>query len=301
MPMRPLLTLGLVLVRCLLAAQQPFPTFNDHPRWNVVSCFWHDCTTDTLGYADTTQLCGHTYALVDAHTEEGDPFYVRNDGPRTLYRTSTECSAREYTLYDYSLQAGDSIYVGLSSYSAEDPDTTLFKVDLIDTVTVLGIPRRRFHMLFDPCGMDQLIRQMEWLEGIGSRTHPFYPMGCLCDACESSYWILCADSADVQIYQDPGYDRCSYTTVGIEDVAATADGLRVLPGAGDGRSRVILPEGAGAGRLDVFDVAARLLSTHEVGNTPDLSIPVPTQGVLVVRFTDHAGSVHVARTVVLGP
>lgn len=213
------------------SAQQPFPTAADAPTWNVLTCtygigVW--CSTSAYQFTDTSSVCGHEYSyLLSPGWPAADTLYVRNDNSKTLFRQGSDCSDKEYLMYDYSMSVGDTVYAGMLG-NFNDPDTARFVLDSIGTTTLQGIERRVFHMEYEYCGFDQGFRTMDWVEGIGSTTHPFYLLACLCDYCESSYNLLCSDSAGVNVYKNEIFNVCDTLITGIQEVGAENTGLTIF-------------------------------------------------------------------------
>lgn len=205
-----------------LVAQQPFPTYADNGTWSLLRCITANgtwCFTETFTYGDSDTLCGHVWS-VHSWPTFGTPgtAYIRNEGQRTLLRRSSDCLDKEYVLYDYSLDVGDSIHIPFNMDWA-DPDTALFFLRSIDTVQILGVERRRFSLLFDSCSTGVADAEMQWVEGIGSTLHPFYALDCLCDWCMQFMDLLCYDSTGVQLYQDLLLNTCDTTMmVGVPDL-----------------------------------------------------------------------------------
>lgn len=169
-------------------------------------------------------MCGHSYStFIGPGGSLNDTAYVRNEGQRTWLRRSTDCSSKEYLMYDYSLAIGDTVYAGLNMDYVQ-PDTAMFVLQNIDTVQLSGIARRRFLMKYDRCndGSLQVFSTMYWIEGVGSTTHPFYPVECICDFCEQGLLLLCCDSSDVQLYMDPSFNTCD-TIISAVDEHQNAD------------------------------------------------------------------------------
>jgi hypothetical protein len=200
--------------------QQPFPTYGDGGTWSVLHCvtgIGTTCHTETYGYIGSDTFCGHIWSTY-VWPSFGDPniAYLRNDGQRTLLRRTSDCLHKEYVIYDFSMDVGDSVYSPMTM-DIMDPDTTLFILQAIDTVEILGVERRRFSLLFDPCNENFVTTPMEWIEGIGSTMHPFYPVDCLCDFCEQSLTLLCYDSSEVQLYVDPVFQTCDTLITAIDE------------------------------------------------------------------------------------
>lgn len=119
-------------------------------------------------------------------------------------------------MYDYSISIGDTIYPGGPFTYGYEADTAMFILTSIDTIEQQGVARRRFFMTYDLSnGTDPgVVTQMDWIEGVGSTTHPFYAGACLVEfLCWESYHLLCCDSASVNLYLDTVLNTCDTSIV----------------------------------------------------------------------------------------
>ncbi len=254
-----------------LTAQQPFPSSADLPRWSVEwFILGQPNGTVVLQSPSTTSLCGHTYNTVSG-TDTGNEVLFRNEGQRTWLRNSTDCGEREYLLYDFTLNVGDSTYVG---WQMEGPtlDTTLAIVQSIDVVAYEGVLRRRFSVIIDRCPDTfgpSLFTEDVWIEGVGSMGHPFYSTICLCDFCETGLSLLCADSGGVATYRRTPQVECDWT-VGIPDTGVNEHTLTVNYAAG--QLGIDLPGGSVPGTLVLYDTKGSTVQTMPI--TADTRIPV---------------------------
>lgn len=286
-------------------------TFTDEPTWSVLLCIqgtgnW--CETQTFQYSDTVTLCGTSYASLPTGFWTEDTMYVRNEGPRTLFRIGSICTDKEYLMYDFSLAVGDTVYAGLNLPTEIATDTAIFVLASIDTVTIQGVERRRFNMLFDRCNEPGKVPQssMDWIEGLGSTMHPFYPLACICDFCESGYTLLCTDSAEVRVYMNAIYDTCTITTgiykasAGDNDVVVYHDpiGKALVVRSRSGQEL----HGDGSMQLRLHGLDARLISSRSVflGNENEWRIPIsdPAPGVYFMQL-QHAHETIVAGRVLI--
>ena len=264
------LTLTLLLAICSgtsVAQQQPFPTYADNPQWSIWWGFWGVGNgTWAVQYSGDTAMCGHMYSIVanGGAIWEG-PGYFRNDGQRTLFRTSTNCSDPERVIYDYSAVIGDTLDIGMSQFDTPN-GTVQFLVDTIEIVNIVGIERRRFKMyyrdaVFGPT--DPFYRYMYWLEGIGSTTHPFFPLACLQDGCETFWSLSCYDSLDVPVYRSSSEVTC-HQNVGINDQSDSPDHSFSVASDGHGQLLLYLPRMFVQGTITLFDATGRICMTAGV-------------------------------------
>lgn len=273
-----------------VVAQQPFPTASDQPQWTVIS-YVLGLPVDTTVFQTTSMidLCDHSFSVVSDVGFGVDVVYFRNDGQRTLFRMSEDCDAREFLLYDLSLNVGDSTYVG---WQMEQPslDTTLAIVEAIDVVEYLGTPRRRYTVRIDRCpdgSEPSVFTQDQWIEGIGSVGHPFYSVNCLCDFCESAFVLQCADSLNVPTYRFPAGTTCGPITA-VHGGPLSSDGLQVV--LSDGSWSIQLPNGISTGVITVNDLkGAEVRRSSISGPTANISTKMLAPGSYVVSLMTSSG------------
>lgn len=212
-----ILILTLLTFNLNLFAQQVFPQFTDDAHWNVLECFWFDCYTKTYSYEYDTVFCGKNYSKIN-FTELNQNGYFRSENSKTYFRRGNNCSEKEYLIYDYTLNIGDTVFVAYNLDWNTGKDTAEFVLTEIDTVSHFGIDRQRYKMLYDPSNNGDLFRPMFWIKEIGSETHPFYPFNCLDDVCEQGFQLLCYDSLGIQLYQNPWANDCDTTILGSNEL-----------------------------------------------------------------------------------
>lgn len=267
-------------------AQRVFPSYADNAKWHVLRCFWMDCETDEKSFQGVMDLCGQHYSF--RTFPSGEVAYFRSDSVRAYFRRTQNCADKEYLLYDFSMELGDTVYVGFELWSSWQPDTAAFKLASIDTITQFGVSRRRFNMLHG-YGSNAFFSPMAWIEGIGSDQDPFYPFLCLHHGCESSYTTLCYDSAGVQLYQEDVYfNTCDTTMVSIDEQERGVD-MTVAPNPFTHAFRIT----SNARILDaqVYSILGELVgSASAVGNALHLELPQELgAGLYLVRIRTDRG------------
>jgi hypothetical protein len=142
-----LLTFG--LAKSNAQSQNVFPSYGDSATWHVLHCQdLNNCQTRVKTFQGEMDLCGHQYSF--RTFPSGETGYFRSDSLRTYFRRTQNCADKEYLLYDFSLDIGDTAYVGFELWSSWQPtDTAGFKLMSVDTITQFGVSRRRFNMLFE--------------------------------------------------------------------------------------------------------------------------------------------------------
>ncbi len=215
-----ILTLLFAVIVQFSFGQNSFPTLINNPQWNVLECNYgmaYVCYTYNYQYEYDTTYCGYNYSKII--TNNPNPYeynaYIRVDSQKVYLRKNNICSDKEYLLYDFSLNVGDTAICGIQlNYFTIDGDTSKFWVNEIDTVNYFGKDRKRLKMSYY---LFSYIYSMNWIEGIGSDISPFYSLACLWDGCESSYSLLCYDSSGIQLFQNPFFLTCDTTITGIKD------------------------------------------------------------------------------------
>jgi hypothetical protein len=210
------------------SSQKVFPSFSDSAKWNVLECVYgigYTCNTLTYQYQYDTLFCGNNYSVIHMTGYDSKTAYIRSDSVRSYCRKNNNCNDKEYLLYDFSMNIGDTTFTSIELwYNSYPSDTTAFVLNSVDTIVLNGFDRRVFHLLYNSPGTGTDInRPMDWIEGIGSTTHPFYSLACLQDGCETSWRLLCLDSSGVQLYHDSTINTCdtSYSTIEINELTST--------------------------------------------------------------------------------
>ena len=197
-------------------SQNVFPSFGDSAKWNVLQCVYgigYSCNTMIYQYDYDTLFCENVYSKISS-TSTGAFGYIRSDSSRTYIRATNSCFDKEYLMYDFSINVGDTIFLANNIWNSNQTDTTKFVLDSLQTGTFNGIERRIFYVKYvaDPDLLPNWFgAQMKWIEGIGSTSNPFFPIECIQDYCELSWQLLCFDSLGIQLYQDSVFKTCDTT------------------------------------------------------------------------------------------
>ena len=296
--MKALSSLVAILVSLIVRGQQPFPTYADSAQWSVFrGLMGVPVGTSVIRFADTTTICGHQYASIVGNAGVwGGSGYFRNDGQRTLFRRSTDCSEAERVMYDFAAEIGDTLEIGVSEYDSPW-GSKRFLVAAIDPVLDFGLLRRRFkvynHTYFDE-PTDPFVRYMYWLEGVGSTTHPFFPLVCLMDGCETYWNLTCFDSLSVPLYRSGPGVTC-HENVGIAETLTDRDRFTVTS-TGAGTLALWIPQDFRRGHLVILDNAGRIMNEQPLAaDTKLISIPPLNAGVFLAELVDEDGTLWMMR------
>jgi len=198
----------IVLCKTNISAQY-FPSSQDNPRWvmNVWSLMqfldkeeiWTEPNTVILEGESWTPLTRVHHWNPNSPIAPPDPTpdttllgYYRMDGEKVYYRDNSQegdIFLRTGLIYDFSLEAGDSIFA-LGTLEAF-PDSVLYRVHETGTFECNGEVRKWLRVGFHqgPSGPSGLYHETYWVQGIGDVQHPFIPGNCLSwsSTCESIY------------------------------------------------------------------------------------------------------------------
>ncbi len=196
-----------------------FPDWSYMPTWNIL-----ELSTELPNVAQThsyymeedTIFCGQKYSRIYLSDIE-QTLYVRSTNKKTYYRSKKDCDNKEYLLYNYDLEVGDTTWVGWEQYNQLSKDTIAFVLNSVDTIHQFGIDRKRFNMV-SPKGDEVYEGSLSWVEGMGSEIHPFYPFAKLNTDLLFDYSLLCYDSSGVQLYQNPLWNTCDTNYTAVEEI-----------------------------------------------------------------------------------
>ncbi|MBL7903873.1 MAG: T9SS type A sorting domain-containing protein [Bacteroidales bacterium] len=201
------ISLILLLAFQCVSAQSYHPFLEENKQWAELNVF-----QTPVPDPQTTVFSTLTYRLAGDTTIEGsiwkklfytssDPvfgnwqqdlcFYREQD--RKVYRYYDPLTGEEM-LYDFSLSAGDSLFIGDGQ-----PFDYWIHVVQADSVLLNGQMHRR--LLFDDPAET-------WIEGLGSTYRPFDPIYAQFDLGGGMYSLLCVSNQEGQIYQDSLYNGC---------------------------------------------------------------------------------------------
>ena len=199
--MRRILLFALLLVACIPMNAQTEQELVETQRSFFETVYWLVFNSNEhqsyIYYVDNKKqevINGHTYIPIyfDDSVDDFVVGYLREEGKRVYFVHEGE--QEEWVLYDFGLQAGESIDVGLGK---EHHQLTVAEVD---TIYIDLKPVRRLRMTDPDIEASQYERPAYWIEGIGSDLGPLYQYGwgkehagTILDHCGSSLMISYAD------------------------------------------------------------------------------------------------------------
>jgi|BioPla2DNA2_1021312.scaffolds.fasta_scaffold10539_2 hypothetical protein len=184
----------------MIVAQKSFPSLADNPNWKVVDIMV-SYPEDVVTFSEyqlekDTLINSATYQKI---TNNGG--YIRLLNDKVYYRL--ESNSKDFLLYDFGLNVNDTMYCGFNLGANDDiPDSIKFWVVQVDSVTLEDGKHKRLQMHYNP--REDYVFPMDWIEGVGSTTHPFYPSTYL-GAPGSRKELLCLHLGNTKIFQNPSF------------------------------------------------------------------------------------------------
>jgi flagellar basal body rod protein FlgG len=193
-----------------------FPMIEESPQWNILTVdqhIPHIGSTQEVQYGMNTVMCGKRYSKVWV---DGIRAYIRSNDKKTYYRRTENCDSKEYLLYDYSLNVGDTAWLGWNQYDWIAKDTAAFVLTSIDSINIYQHVRKVLKMEY--ADDDQAFSgSLHWIHGIGSTTHPFYPYGMLNDGLLRKYALTCYYTEGEIRYHNNSYPNCNYNYTDLDE------------------------------------------------------------------------------------
>jgi hypothetical protein len=209
-------------------AQISFPTASTDPQWRIeTGNFFGTPYFGNFSLGNDIVILGKHYEEIMASFPPNSPptveGYVRQEGKKVYIRTFSPGSGRvlsnEKMMYDFSLEVNKKIYC--AAFSLENPtDSTLCWATSTDSMVYRGVKRKIWNMQYSEKGFitdPPFAVPTIWIEGIGSTTHPFFPLYCISIGCESSCAITCFHESNVLKYMNPNYSSCNIRITDIKN------------------------------------------------------------------------------------
>lgn len=204
-----LITLG--IYSCTLTGQEYYPLIEENKTWNVLlvtSNYPLDTSYSTFTYkfdGDTIIDSKEYLKLFYSQEEYPTDWYLvccmREDSNKRVW--GDWGFAEEILMYDFSVEAGDTIISGL--------DPVPYVIDSIGIETIDQVERKKYWISY---ALNPYYSET-WIEGIGSSKG-------ICWALSSGwvggwYRLLCMHEDQNLVYQNPNYQSC-YLITDVEEI-----------------------------------------------------------------------------------
>ena len=166
--MKKSLCILLLFLSNLAHCQQYKPLLDTYNQWSVRYCF-SGCSTDIYYTNGDTIVDAMNYKVLDGYHYISRGFLLREDvtEKKVYLKTILPSGIREYLLYDFSLEVGDSIDIK-NPASPFIEDAGYYKVDAITLLPLVDSNLYR-HFYLSPAASNTISENDAiWVEGVGS-------------------------------------------------------------------------------------------------------------------------------------
>lgn len=261
-----------------LNGQNYSPLLIEENEWNVLSAglsfpFPFDTVYQTVTYKLTgdTVLNSITYKKIYESWEEFPSSwalwsFLREDDQHKVWERRKD-SDKEWLLYDFSLDAGDTVQVG------EYPE--ILQIDSITTVTINGIERMKL-WLSTPLNPEY---HETWIEGIGSDKGIIWSGSVLMVG--GYYQFLCLSNNGNLIYMDPEYTSCYIVTDVYEMLN---EEIRLFPNPAANTLKIKNSGKARAHSISLYNMSGLQIKSFPPGST-ELDVSGLPHGIYFLKIS----------------
>lgn len=267
--MKILLFVYFILVNISLNAQDYTALLDNRNEWNVISCYLGDCFTDVYFTDGDTIVNGQKHKILDGYHYISRTFLLRENLPeKKVYLTSTiEGTIREYLLYDFNLNEGDTIHLQ-NPITPFPADGGYFRLDSIRLNPITENQTGKF-FYFSPTETNTQSQNYFpiWIEGLGSLSiinapggHPDYggvgKVSCF------------FKDQNLYYFDDEMTDECQ----SIMNIQAAESQNRDFEFAVNSHLKGILKTNHSIDKLEIFDLSGRKLKSKELSGNLNYEI-----------------------------
>jgi len=207
-----------VIDACGNYSETVFPDLRDQPTWNVLetkSTYPGYSHTQVYSYEKDTIFCGNKYSIIHIGNSKA---YIHNKQEKTYILKEAGCDKKEYLLYDYTINIGDTVWLGLFTANQTSIDTIAYVLKKENIYNQFGLNMRQLVLESSQKELSPF-PTLNWIEGVGAEEHPFYPLA-YSDKSEEdySYELLCFRKDESLVYQNTKWNDCDINTTGIINI-----------------------------------------------------------------------------------
>lgn len=209
-------TIALLFIQTIVFSQVINHFENSDSRWNVAETYpdanqnnptFVATTTTVFGFQSDTLISGETwnkmYVTNDSLFQNNLEFVgaTRVENDQILFRDTLD---QLDTLYDFSLNVGDSVLYNINGNYPEWLD-----IIEIDSIQINGEYYKRFHIDEPTMSAFDWLDEI-WIEGIGSVHGPLFPRypRKFSEEMPDSMLMTCSFSSGQEFWNHPNYDEC---------------------------------------------------------------------------------------------
>ncbi|MBL7909876.1 MAG: T9SS type A sorting domain-containing protein [Bacteroidia bacterium] len=241
---------------------QSFPSISDNPSWKVGvwNFFTANCEAYNWKYGGTVNICGKTYIeaiecdYLNSNCQTKG--YIRINGKRVYIRKTTSCVETEKLMYDFSISPVSDYTM---AYNLGTYDSTIAKVTYTQSVNYQNVARLTQSITYtiDPPA-NNYSDNMYAIEGIGNDIHPFFPLICFGDFCETNLKLIEYKQNNILLYsKNPVFPIACNNWVGINELKNDFN-VQLFPNPTEDLLNVVV-ENTGKYTITIIDSYGKIL------------------------------------------
>lgn len=264
---------SLCMLLCLLFsislnAQDYKPLLDDINEWHLTYCH-AGCGTDVYYTDGDTIVNGYNYKILDGYHYISRTFLLREEieNQRVYVHISRPEGDREYLLYDFLLEVGDSIDIK-NPITPFPSDAGYFQVDsIIRRPLDDGTPYRHFYLSPTPSNPISTNNAV-WIEGVGSLAMLTAPGG---DPDINGAGALSCFFKNQELFYSnmDSISSCDPLILGMEDLIAWEE-LVLLQSPNN--KTALLQNADTVASIDIFDISGKKLQTIKNNNQKEVPL-----------------------------
>jgi Secretion system C-terminal sorting domain len=270
---------------------KPFPLYKDNPLWSELATLplngsgGGSSKTFKMNYKNKSNFCGKEYSLVEYDTYK---MYLRNEGKKTYFRLSQDCSDKEYLLYDFDMKVGDKKYFPMQIKNT-DIDSSLFTLKKIDTIWHYYQKVRRFYYDFEyykPANAPAEIKTMVLQEGVGSLWHPFFPVQALWRSKVDgpNFELLCTDVPSYAYYRKRYDLKCDINSIATNDLDDSGNQWLISPNPFDENISISNDESEEKTKVLIVDLNGKIIYQTDFQNATNINTANFSKGIYFIQL-----------------
>ncbi|MBR1775223.1 MAG: T9SS type A sorting domain-containing protein [Bacteroidales bacterium] len=244
---------------------------------------WHDgliypggISTFTFQFGEDTIYNDRTYKqlIASSHYYVSYSLLFREDSNRVYFVNLGWKDSKEYLIYDFNLEVGDTVTIrGLTQISFWED--TFYEVKSTDTIIINGTPLK--HLIL----IDKYNRELEWIEGIGSLSGLLHRDGSWVDG--ATHELLCFSQDGEVLYQS--YTAKQYNECFIEAALDEIDNydVSIFPNPTENKVYITTPRPM---FVIISNTEGRKLFRKNLNTSDTLDLTNLKSGVYILTFSD---------------
>jgi len=269
------------LISITTYGQDYFPLIEENKTWNVLSValiplFDTSFSTITYKFSGDTIINSDSYKKLYLSFQENPEDwslwgFMREDADKRVW-LRMDSEEDEFLMYDYSIDVGDSVFVGIY-------EPVYLLLDSISEITINQTERKKYWF---SCNMMPEYRET-WIEGIGSNKGICWSGSAF--VVGGWYRLLCMSENGELMYMNPNYESC-YLKTDINEIEKSS--LKVFPNPAKNTLIIENKENVKIKSISLLNVKGQIIKQFEINNT-QLDISNISSGYYILKISHENG------------